>query len=359
MAYSSPVNATSSSISASYDFAQPSSSHLSPTDSHPAGLLDDGAGVGNFVDDMLDSAVVASDMTRQSSSTFAPSSVFSPNASLIEDFAPPPANGAFYVHDDITRTDGGNMPVLKPSNGQDGNCFMNASNNANDAFSQFHPSQATSAAAAAAAAATATFGGQQMAWPFTPLTPFSPTSGDQFSPADYDSLRSAPFVAAPSTTFDGLPANPTAFTPVQSSMSQPLSGHVQQVAVPVRQGRKDWMSLAAQETETRPLPKRMRPNTPPRAFSPHHHRRRDGIRKKNARFEIPAERSLFNIDQLISQSTNDDEVKELKQQKRLLRNRQAAYVSPSDAFRTLHYITSYLSFFTTHPEINQAPLSCV
>ncbi|CAL5867275.1 uncharacterized protein PFLUO_LOCUS1490 [Penicillium psychrofluorescens] len=52
--------------------------------------------------------------------------------------------------------------------------------------------------------------------------------------------------------------------------------------------------------------------------------RRDGIRKKNARFEIPAERTLSNIDQLISQSINEDEVKELKQQKRLLRNRQAA-----------------------------------
>ncbi|KAJ5591892.1 uncharacterized protein N7459_002261 [Penicillium hispanicum] len=52
--------------------------------------------------------------------------------------------------------------------------------------------------------------------------------------------------------------------------------------------------------------------------------RRDGIRKKNARFEIPAERTLSNIDHLISQSTNEEETKELKQQKRLLRNRQAA-----------------------------------
>lgn len=56
------------------------------------------------------------------------------------------------------------------------------------------------------------------------------------------------------------------------------------------------------------------------------HLRRDGIRKKNARFDIPAERTLSNIDQLIAQSTNEDEIKELKQQKRLLRNRQAAYV---------------------------------
>ncbi|PNH37414.1 hypothetical protein VD0004_g9376 [Verticillium dahliae] len=53
-------------------------------------------------------------------------------------------------------------------------------------------------------------------------------------------------------------------------------------------------------------------------------RRGEGIRKKNARFDIPAERNLNNIDQLIAQSTDEQEIKELKQQKRLLRNRQAA-----------------------------------
>lgn len=52
--------------------------------------------------------------------------------------------------------------------------------------------------------------------------------------------------------------------------------------------------------------------------------RRDGIRKKNARFEIPAERTLGNIESLIQNCKDDEEVKELKQQKRLLRNRQAA-----------------------------------
>ena len=85
--------------------------------------------------------------------------------------------------------------------------------------------------------------------------------------------------------------------------------------------------MAAQEVESRPMPKRMRPNTPPRSFSPGY-LRRDGIRKKNARFEIPAERSLINIDQLIQEAQDEDEIKELKQQKRLLRNRQAAYVLP-------------------------------
>jgi hypothetical protein len=80
-----------------------------------------------------------------------------------------------------------------------------------------------------------------------------------------------------------------------------------------------------QEMDSRPGPKRMRPNTPPRSFSP---RRDGGIRKKNARFDIPAERNLLNIDNLIQTCNNEDELKELKQQKRLLRNRQAAYVLP-------------------------------
>ncbi|GME26158.1 hypothetical protein AOQ84DRAFT_305905 [Neofusicoccum parvum] len=68
------------------------------------------------------------------------------------------------------------------------------------------------------------------------------------------------------------------------------------------------MAMAAQEMESRPINKRKRPD----------------VRKKNIRFEIPPERSLLNIDQLIAQSTNEEEIKELKQQKRLLRNRQAA-----------------------------------
>jgi len=52
--------------------------------------------------------------------------------------------------------------------------------------------------------------------------------------------------------------------------------------------------------------------------------RPDGIRKKNARFEIPKDRNLSNIDQMIMSTTDETEKKELKQQKRLLRNRQAA-----------------------------------
>ena len=61
-----------------------------------------------------------------------------------------------------------------------------------------------------------------------------------------------------------------------------------------------------------------------RPMSPMTVMRSDGIRKKNARFEIPKERNLTNIDDLIRQSMDEQEKKELKQQKRLLRNRQAA-----------------------------------
>lgn len=80
--------------------------------------------------------------------------------------------------------------------------------------------------------------------------------------------------------------------------------------------QKDW--VAAQQAG-----KKMRPGSPAiRSFNDL--RRGDGIRKKNARFEIPPERNLTNIDQIIAQSTDEQEIKELKQQKRLLRNRQAA-----------------------------------
>jgi len=90
--------------------------------------------------------------------------------------------------------------------------------------------------------------------------------------------------------------------------------------------QKEWS--VAEAMDHRAMPKRMRPHSPTLRSHPDMSRRGDGIRKKNARFDIPAERNLTNIDQLISQSTDEQEIKELKQQKRLLRNRQAAYDLP-------------------------------
>lgn len=81
--------------------------------------------------------------------------------------------------------------------------------------------------------------------------------------------------------------------------------------------RKDWHSV------TKPVSQKAA-NVDGDLVSSQIEQRRDGVRKRNARFDIPADHNLNNIDQLIAESTNELEIKELKQQKRLLRNRQAA-----------------------------------
>jgi hypothetical protein len=68
--------------------------------------------------------------------------------------------------------------------------------------------------------------------------------------------------------------------------------------------------------------KRARHNSPARTSVDI--QRRDGIRKKNGRIEIPHERNIDTIDDLIQNTNDENELKELKQQKRLLRNREAA-----------------------------------
>ncbi|KAM0714936.1 hypothetical protein Q7P37_009401 [Cladosporium fusiforme] len=88
---------------------------------------------------------------------------------------------------------------------------------------------------------------------------------------------------------------------------------------------QDWMGMAQQEMEGRPGPRQMRPNSPARTMVDL--QRRDGIRKKNGRIDIPQERNIHTIDQLIETTKDEDMLKELKQQKRLLRNREAALQS--------------------------------
>ena len=145
--------------------------------------------------------------------------------------------------------------------------------------------------------------------------------------------------ATPMTTFDGLPAeydssNVSLFhrpTPmqVQTPFSNPTNqvalfqqlNHVAGQSLPTSPQKEHWMNQELKNQAA--MAKRNRPASP--LIRSHNDLRRgDGIRKKNARFEIPSERNLGNIDQLISQSTDEQEIKELKQQKRLLRNRQAA-----------------------------------
>ncbi|KAI9831894.1 MAG: hypothetical protein M1819_004616 [Sarea resinae] len=173
------------------------------------------------------------------------------------------------------------------------------------------------------AAQAATYGQQNSAWAMEGDSgSCTPTAVYEGFPSEYESTLSAAYVPSTmgSATFSGLPRNPAAPNSdfpagTATNPSIPPSPH---------SSTKDWMSMASAESmEPRSMPKRMRPSSPSRAHTSMH-LRRDGIRKKNARFEIPAERNLYNIDQLIANSQDDHEIKELKQQKRLLRNRQAA-----------------------------------
>jgi hypothetical protein len=145
-------------------------------------------------------------------------------------------------------------------------------------------------------------------------------------------------MSTPMQGHDGLPSEfevnaPVFQRPMQTPFSNPgnqqlplfSSANTSNGSIPTSP-QKDWN--VSDSMDHRSMPKRMRPHSPTLRSHPDMSRRGDGIRKKNARFDIPAERNLTNIDQLISQSTDEQEIKELKQQKRLLRNRQAAYASP-------------------------------
>ena len=163
--------------------------------------------------------------------------------------------------------------------------------------------------------------------------PFSPrsnvwnsrtvTSG-AVTPTAYDTptFATAHFDTSYLTSYS-TPAAAT-YEPTAAAHITPNSIYQAPVASSGPVGDGQWPAAIASNDQERPLTKRMRPQSPgPRSHSPLN-LRRDGIRKKNARFDIPAERTLLNIDTLIAQSADDQEIKELKQQKRLLRNRQAA-----------------------------------
>ncbi|MCJ1311380.1 hypothetical protein MMC25_005051 [Agyrium rufum] len=123
-------------------------------------------------------------------------------------------------------------------------------------------------------------------------------------------------------------AHQTIVSPIQSQFDATNNNMYGQSSAPLMSpdSTKDWASMSPGTDQMN--------NDWPLEITSHGHTplfvtsqeviRRDGIRKKNARFEIPAERNLHTIDKLISTSTDEQTIKELKQQKRLLRNRQAA-----------------------------------
>ncbi|KAF2118521.1 hypothetical protein BDV96DRAFT_643764 [Lophiotrema nucula] len=266
------------------DFHRPSST-LSSVDRKPSTFsFDDNAALDSGI---LDTPTIMSPTTSTQG-------IFSPDTSLWEDFSA----GQF-----VDRT--ANSSVVH-HNGT--NPFF--TEQSNNPFARLPANQA------------ATYG-QQTSWAVQDnsgsRTPTAAKPLNPFGPGDFDSAPST-FGQAPShlqSAFGaqhGLPMHtnvrPSSVFP-PSLPEQPMSPH----------SNAEWMAMNQQEMDARPGPKRMRANSPLRSFSP---RRDGGIRKKNARFDIPSDRTLLNIDQLIANCSNDDEMKELKQQKRLLRNRQAA-----------------------------------
>ncbi|PYH97826.1 putative bZIP transcription factor [Aspergillus ellipticus CBS 707.79] len=156
--------------------------------------------------------------------------------------------------------------------------------------------------------------GQQASWPLAKDSgSCTPTAMYEHFPSELDHTASAPFA--------GGAVGPVNTINIPSMSYRPGLAFAHPAAVAMSpQSSQGWMPAATDlpDAMSRPTKSPTYRNSSPLSM------RRDGIRKKNARFEIPAERTLSNIDQLISQSSNEEEIKELKQQKRLLRNRQAA-----------------------------------
>ena len=150
-----------------------------------------------------------------------------------------------------------------------------------------------------------------------PAWPMSAHSGTSTPTPTYDHMHQQDYESS----------MPVGFQPAPMGFHHPSFQVDQPFASPMspQSSQGGWMSATSSDaTEPRSRPVR---SPSYRSTTPMAHMRPDGIRKKNARFEIPAGRNLSNIDSLISTTTDEVEKKELKQQKRLLRNRQAAYVN--------------------------------
>jgi hypothetical protein len=139
------------------------------------------------------------------------------------------------------------------------------------------------------------FGGQGNGWNMDQVHGLS-SQFDPNSPVFRSMAAQTPFAAHPGNMFASL---------------APGSQSVQASA------QKDAMG-GNHSMDGQSMGKKTRPTTP--IIRSH----RDGIRKKNARFDIPSEYTLANIDEKIETEKDPDKKKLLKSHKRLLRNRQAA-----------------------------------
>lgn len=148
-----------------------------------------------------------------------------------------------------------------------------------------------------------------------------PAYGAEFMHAP-QSFGPVQYVAQPiNSTMAFDPNQATVHYPIQHSESNfpPAPAQIPSPLSP--QPPVDHMALAAQEVEARGS-RRLGAHTPQNSII--EARQGDGVRKKNNRIDIPAGRNINNIDQLIENETDENLIRELKSQKRLLRNREAA-----------------------------------
>ncbi|KAF2836570.1 hypothetical protein M501DRAFT_939754 [Patellaria atrata CBS 101060] len=276
------------------DFHRPSS-QLSDTDRKPLSLFDD-----DFDDSILDTSLMSPVSGHRRDSFSTSNGLFSPVDNLFDDHF----SHAVFDQGTVQRISFEQQPQ------------------SNNPFARITPTQA------------ATYG-QRPLWPISEIsenssgsvTPVGPKpskylAAGPFGTTDFDQGSQQPFMPVPQSGLPQFGGQPVQDNVRPSSIFPPSAQGGPELVQSPRDGQ-DWMGMAAQESEARHANKRVRPNTPPRSFSPGFSRR-DGVRKKNARFDIPTGRDLTNIDQLIASCNNEEQLKELKQQKRLLRNRQAA-----------------------------------
>ncbi|MCJ1357958.1 MAG: hypothetical protein MMC33_007955 [Icmadophila ericetorum] len=158
----------------------------------------------------------------------------------------------------------------------------------------------------------------------TPAWQMNSTSGSCTPTAGYDGM-SSDYTSGVMSSFSPNATHSSATNTFESLQLRTVPTFLPNIATSTSpQSGKDWMSNSSSE-QTGEWSTPQNPHLHSPTYGTNLHLlRRDGIRKKNARFEIPAERNLRTIDHLINQTNDEQEIKELKQQKRLLRNRQAA-----------------------------------
>lgn len=167
--------------------------------------------------------------------------------------------------------------------------------------------------------------GSYMPWNFEHSGTNTPTGHEGFAPTKFETSpypQQAPEMQHRLSTISEHHGDPTYVSAPQVHTPQSPQSHA------------EWLAFHGEMDGRQTMPKRIRPNSSPRLDILE--RKGDGIRKKNARIEIPSDRNLESIERLLVETTNEEERKELKGQKRLLRNREAAYVNTKPYSRPQH-----------------------